>query len=659
VNALNLGGLRRLFSQPRTVIGAGILIVLLLMGLFAPLLTRYDPNSLEFDSFLPLSVKHPLGTTAIGQDIFAQLLYGARLTLLVGAVAGLIATVLSVALGLTAAYLGGWVDEAINALINVFLVLPGLPLVIIASAFLRGGGIWPVILVISFTGWAWGARVLRSQALALRERDFVQAAVASGESSGRVIFMEILPNMSGLIAANFFGAALYAVLSEAGLSFIGVGDVSLVTWGTMLYWAQAKGALLQGAWWWIATPGLGIALLGTSFALLNFAIDELGNPRLGRAPAKPPRQGRVPASTPAPSDALLSVQHLEVGYVTRAGTVRAVRNVSLEVNPGEFVGLAGESGCGKSTLAFAATRLLDPPGAVLGGTVALNGRDLLALSPEELRQVRWKEFSLVFQASMNVLNPVLKVREQVYDAMQAHGIHDKKVLEARAEELFRLVGIRESALDAYPHQLSGGMKQRVVIAIALALEPRLIVMDEPTTALDVVVQRQILQEISEVRRRLGIAVVFITHDLSLLVEMSDRIAIMYAGEVVEQAPAHELYRQPAHPYTQQLMQAFPPMTGPRERRSGIPGRPPALSEQLTGCPFFARCAKRMPGICDVKPLETFTVSEAHTVACFLYDPAVPLATRTLALNAGTPPPAPAHPATEVNLESALPYSQTN
>ena len=615
------------FSQPRALIGAGILLTLFLLGLLAPLITRYDPTSLEFEAFMPLSGAHPLGTTAIGQDIFAQLLYGARLTLLVGAVAGLIATVLSVALGLSAAYFGGWIDEAINALINVFLVLPGLPLVIIASAFLRGGGVWPVIIVISFTGWAWGARVLRSQAMALRERDFVQAAVASGEGAGRVVFMEILPNMLGLIAANFFGAALYAVLSEAGLSFIGVGDVSLVTWGTMLYWAQAKGALLQGAWWWVAAPGLGIALLGTAFAFLNFSIDQLGNPRLARGGTKLPARVQRPPSTPVDpqngaAQPLLAVRDLDVGYASAGGVVRAVRQVSLDVAPGEFLGLAGESGCGKSTLAFAVTRLLAPPGAVLGGSVQLMGQDLLSLSGEALRQVRWRDFSVVFQASMNVLNPVLKVREQVYDAMQAHGVTDPKVLDARARELFGLVGVREQYLDAYPHQLSGGMKQRVVIATALALEPRLIVMDEPTTALDVVVQRQILQEIAQIRTRLGIAVVFITHDLSLLVEMSDRVAIMYAGQVVEQAPAHQLYAHPKHPYTQQLMQAFPPMTGPRQRRSGIPGRPPPLSAELPGCPFFERCTQAMPGVCDVAPPPTLTVGDRHTAACFLYDPQV-------------------------------------
>ncbi|WP_255639858.1 dipeptide/oligopeptide/nickel ABC transporter permease/ATP-binding protein [Deinococcus taeanensis] len=478
--------------------------------------------------------------------------------------------------------------------------------------------------MISLTGWAWGARVIRSQALALRHRDFVHAAVASGEGPARVIFAEMLPNLAGLIAASFFGTALYAVLSEAGLAFLGMGDVSQVTWGTMLYWAQARGALLQGAWWWVAAPGLCIALLGTAFALINFGIDEVTNPKVvhGARTTRVLRRPRPAGPDHAAPDALLSIRDLDAGYVTPAGPVRAVRGVTLDVQPGEFVGLAGESGCGKSTLAFAATRLLDAPGAVFGGQAILNGRDLLDLTPEELRRVRWRDYSLVFQASMNVLNPVLRIREQLFDAMQAHGVKDPEALSRRARELFSLVGLREDYLAAYPHQLSGGMKQRVVIAIALALEPKLVIMDEPTTALDVVVQRQILQEIDAVRRRLGISVVFITHDLSLLVEMSDRIAIMYAGEVVEEAPARELYARPKHPYTRRLMGAFPPLDGPRERRDGIPGRPPSLALDLSGCPFFERCPQRMPGVCDVKPLQRYEQASGHPVACFLYDPSV-------------------------------------
>jgi len=613
--------------SPRATAGAVMLAVLVLMAVLAPVLTPYGPTVQDYGAFRPPSTAHPLGTTALGQDVLAQLLHGARLTLLIGFTAGIVATAIATTLGLVSAYFGGRVDELIGMLINVFLVLPGLPLLIIASAFLRGGGVWSIILVISLTGWAWGARVIRSQALALRGRDFVHAAVLSGEGAGRVIFAEMLPNLAGLIAAGFFGTALYAVLSEAGLAFLGMGDVSQVTWGTMLYWAQARGALLQGAWWWVAAPGLCIALLGTAFALINFGIDEITNPRAPHGTrATRVLRGKRPTSERAEQTdghgAVLSIRNLDAGYVTPAGPVRAVRDVTLDVKPGEFVGLAGESGCGKSTLAFAATRLLDAPGVVFGGEARLNGRDLLTLGAEELRRVRWRDYSLVFQASMNVLNPVLRIREQVFDAMQAHGVRDRATLEARARELFRLVGIREDYLSAYPHQLSGGMKQRVVIAIALALEPKVIVMDEPTTALDVVVQRQILQEIDAVRKRLGIAVVFITHDLSLLIEMSDRIAIMYAGEVVEEAPAAELYAHPKHPYTRLLMSAFPPLEGPRERRAGIPGRPPSLARDIPYCPFFDRCPSRMPGTCDAHKPANVQVDEEHRVACFLHSPLV-------------------------------------
>jgi peptide/nickel transport system permease protein len=620
---------------------AGILILLLLglMALSAPLWTTFDPTSLAFSSMLPPSRLHPLGTTFVGQDIWSQLLYGARSTMVIGLVTGLIATLIGTAVGISAAYFGGRVDEIINGLINIILVLPGFPLLIVAAALLDNAGNGSLIIVISLTGWAWGARVLRAQALTLRRRDFIDAAVSTGEGAGRIIFREMLPNLSGIIAANFFGTALYGVLSESGLKFIGIGDVNQPSWGTMLYWAAGHTALLKGAWWWVVAPGLCIALLGTSFALLNFAIDEISNPKAANAgrlrAARRGRQRLVMAQpisptpiSPTPSNpmppnpaALLSIRNLTAGYQTPQGPVRAVRDVSLDVMPGEFLGLAGESGCGKSTLAFAATRLLAAPGEVFSGQSVLAGKDLLTLSQAELRQVRWKDYSMVFQASMNVLNPVLKVREQLYDAMQAHGVTDKAVLSARARELFGLVGIREDYLDVYPHQLSGGMKQRVVIAIALALEPKLVVLDEPTTALDVVVQRQILEEIQAVRQRLGIGIVMITHDLSLLVEMSDRIAIMYAGEIVEEAPSGTLQGAPLHPYTRRLMTAFPPLDGPRERRVGIPGRPPSLALDLPGCPFAERCDSVM-SVCTVQRPALTELSPGHRVACFLHSPQV-------------------------------------
>ena len=616
--------LKRAFDDRRAVVGAVILIVLGLMALLAPLLARYSPSQLSNDTWLRPSADHWLGTTALGQDVFSQLLYGSRLSLLVGLVTGLIATVISVIVGLASAFFGGIVDDILSGITNIFLVLPGLPLVIVAAAYLQVSGVIPVIVVISFTGWAWGARVLRSQALSLRDRDFVQAAIASGEGPLRVIFAEILPNMVGLIAANFFGAALYAVLAQAGLEFLGVGDVSQVSWGTMLYWAQSSQALLQGAWPWIAAPGLCIAALGTAFALLNFAVDEVANPRLRServaAAAKPlPLQ---PAGAPPVSDALLHLRGLEAGYLTERGTVRAVKDVNLEMRRGEFLGIAGESGCGKSTLAFAVAQLLRPPGQVLAGEVWLDGSELVRLRPEALRQTRWKEFSMVFQASMNALNPVMRVSDQIADAMQAHGVTDKGKIETRAKELFEMVGIRAEYLTAYPHQLSGGMKQRVVIAIALALEPQLVIMDEPTTALDVVVQRSILQEIDAVRRRLNLSIIFITHDLSLLVEMSDRVAIMYAGEIVELAPSRDLYANPLHPYTRRLMHAFPPLEGERMRRDGIAGRPPDLGQPISGCPFAPRCDRAMSGLCEVVAPVSIEAAADHVVACHLYDASI-------------------------------------
>jgi peptide/nickel transport system ATP-binding protein len=334
------------------------------------------------------------------------------------------------------------------------------------------------------------------------------------------------------------------------------------------------------------------------------------------------RPGRRPSSAkkrtlkPQPEQALLEVRDLHVEYLTGHGSVRAVDGVSLAVQPGEVVGLAGESGSGKSTAAHAILRILRPPALITGGEVTFAGQDVLQMTDQELEQFRWQNISIVFQSAMNSLNPVMRIREQLVDVMAHHG-YPKDKADKRAEALFRMVGIEKDRLDSYPHELSGGMRQRAVIAIALALSPDMMIMDEPTTALDVVVQKEILQQIALLREKLGFSILFITHDLSLLVEISNRILVMYAGEIVEQAPARELFDNPLHPYTVGLMSSFPSISGEKRKLTGIPGSPPDLSDPPTGCRFHPRCPKAM-AICTTVAPVTKTIRREHSVACHLY-----------------------------------------
>jgi peptide/nickel transport system ATP-binding protein len=329
----------------------------------------------------------------------------------------------------------------------------------------------------------------------------------------------------------------------------------------------------------------------------------------------------APAETRTSAPALLELRALTVDY----GRARAVDGVDLTVHEGEILGLAGESGCGKTTIANAVMQILRPPGRISGGSIAFRGEDLVGKSDEDLRRFRWRNVSMVFQSAMNALNPVMRVGDQFVDAMRAHERIDRKRALAQAQELLELVGIDPDRVRAYPHQLSGGMRQRVIIAIALSLNPELIVLDEPTTALDVVVQREIMQQVEGLKRDFGFAVLFITHDVSLLLEFADRIAIMYAGEVVESAPAQKLGTEAQHPYTQGLLQSFPPLSGPLERLTGIPGSPPDLRNPPSGCRFHPRCPHCTRDNASLYLRQTTErpvlreVAPGHSVACHLVE----------------------------------------
>jgi peptide/nickel transport system ATP-binding protein len=316
------------------------------------------------------------------------------------------------------------------------------------------------------------------------------------------------------------------------------------------------------------------------------------------------------------TDALLDVTDLSVDYLTEAGDVRAVDRVSFSVAPGEFLGIVGESGCGKSTLLFGVAQLLSPPGEVVGGEVIFRGRDMVRLGREELRHMRWRDYSVVMQSAMNALNPMKSIGAQFKDTLQAHGDPSADEIRRRSTEVMNLVGIDPAHLGSYPYQLSGGMRQRAMIAMALLYTPQLVIMDEPTSALDVVAQRSLMSKIRDLQRSLGFAIVFVTHDMSVVSRYSDRVMVMYAGQVAEAARTEAIFEQPLHPYTRGLMGAFPSVTGPRRHLVGIPGSPPDLVRPPGGCRFHPRCPEVMPACLEHEP-DLYPVGDA-CVRCLLY-----------------------------------------
>ncbi|MQA14640.1 MAG: ATP-binding cassette domain-containing protein [Pseudonocardiaceae bacterium] len=533
------------------------LVLLITVALAAPLLAPYDPSARVGTPFASPSGAHPLGTNDIGQDLLTTLIFGARISLLVGIVAALAATLVGTSIGVVAGYARGWVDAAVMRLVDVVLALPVLPLTIVIGVFL-GPGLSTQILVIASVIWAGTARELRAQVLSVREHDHIQALWAMGGRAGHVLPRHVLPAVAPLVVPQFVLATKTAILLEASLAFLGLGDITAKSWGTMLSLAQARSAFLTDAWlWWVVPPGVAIAVTVLSFALLAYAFEERARPsladRFGGSPGTADLRSAVPGEPPTSGGDPLVIDELTVAYRDAV----AVDRMRLRVAPAELVALVGQSGSGKSTVAAASTGLLPAAARITGGRVLVCGQDVAALGPEQLRSLRGDRVGLIPQEAMSALDPVRTIGDQIAEAVTAHRRMGRAAVRARVGELLSVVSLHPDRARDYPHQLSGGMRQRVVIAIALAAGPELLIADEPTSGLDVLVQAEVLDLLDGLRRRLRLAILVVSHDLPVVERIADRIAVMHAGQLVEIGPAGRIRAEPDHPYTRRLVEATP------------------------------------------------------------------------------------------------------
>lgn len=629
---------RNLPRNRMALAGAGMLLFALGLAVFAPLLAPEDPRRAQlattYSIYAAPDAQHWLGTDDAGRDVLSNLIFGARVSLTVGFFASFISIAIGGSIGMAAGYAGGATDRALMRFTDVVLVIPDLPLAIVLVALTKPS-LFNIILVIGLVGWTGTARLVRAQTLAVKERKFVHRARAVGAGDLRLITRHIFPLVLPLLVVNTVLVISLAILEESALSFLGLSDPTTVSWGQMLNYAFSRGATSSGAWWALLAPGAGIVWVVLGCTLLGYGLEQIFNPRVKShhlMRAAIPRTSIVPSANPAAADALLEVRGLSVDFVAQQGAVHAVQDVSFSLRPGEIMGLVGESGCGKTTLILSLLRLLPAAGRIMGGQVLYRGRNLLALPEAQLAAVRWKEIAIVFQGAMNALNPLLPVGRQIAEAVERHEpTATAAAVAQRVGALLEQVGIPAARGRQFAHQYSGGMRQRAMIAMALACDPKVIIADEPTTALDVIIQAQILELLNTLRQRLGLAVIFVTHDLGVVAEICDTVLVMYGGVAAEYASVDAMFNQPQHPYTRALLAAFPDFSRRHNALVSIPGQPPRLHALPPGCRFAPRCSSAQ-ALCQAQQPHLLQVGAAHYASCHLLQPALP---------AGSPQPQPA------------------
>lgn len=619
-------------------IALGFLLAIAVLAIFAPLIAQYSP----LESTKPVqspSAQHWFGTDTIGRDIFARVAYGARSSLIIGLLATGAALLAAAVLGSIAATAGKAISEVLMRLLDIIMSFPGIALAAVFVAVF-GNSLPVLVLAIGFLYVPQLSRVVRANILAEFGEDYVSAAKVMGARVPHILIKHVARNTVAPIAVFATVLVADAIVFEASLSFINAGvKPPNPSWGNIL--ADGKQLLLSGAWWPTFFPGLMILLTVLALNILSEGLtDAMASPTIKRTAASTDDQevstkntlGQVSEAQARASlqDSLaqlrkaeladdrrlhytrneapiLEVKDLSIAFPDAHGDVNIVDQVSFHVAPGQTMGLVGESGCGKSLISMAIMGLL-PKNARVEGEILFEGKNLLELSPEQHNNLRGHDMAMIYQDALSSLNPSMLIKSQLNQLIRRGG-------KRSAEELLELVGLDPvRTLKSYPHELSGGQRQRVLIAMALTRNPRLLIADEPTTALDVTVQHQVVDLLNDLREKLGFSMIFVSHDLALVAKLAHKITVMYAGQVVEQGQTRELLANPQHEYTRGLLGAVLSIESGAERLYQVPGTVPSPREFVIGDRFAPRSAHQNVGIDERPVLRPVDGETDHTFA---------------------------------------------
>lgn len=592
---------------------------LVFLAIFAGVLPIRDPEELgiitrEVDAFEGPGGNAWFGSDSQGKDLFSNVVHGARPALVLGITVTLLAAAIGTTLGIIAGYFRGRTDTAIMASTDIALAFPAIVLLVAVRASM-GNSIWVFILIFTILGIAPYTRIVRGATLSLAEREFVKAARSMGASRPRIILREIFPNVVlSVLSFAFIGFAI-VIAAEGGLAFIGL-SLDQTTWGKLI--DEGRPELADHAYLTLIPA----TVMFITILAFNFVGDAIRGATAAREVSTIRRHNVAPpiesADPSADNKPLLHVANLTTDLVTPGGLVHAVDDVSFHVRAGEALALVGESGCGKTMTIRSILGTFPVSGVDRSGAVDLDGTDMLRTDVDTRLRTLGTEIGTIPQNPLTALNPVRRIEKQLTEPMTLHGGLTKTEARDRALVLLEQVGIPDPAarLRSYPHQLSGGMRQRVMIAVALANEPRLVLADEPTTALDVTVQDQIMRLLTDLRADHGMAMMLVTHDLAVVEGFTDRVAVMYAGQIVETGPTATVLADPKHQYTRALIRSIPDLgLDPHSRLATIPGNPPSLLDPPAGCRFAARCPAADEQCRAEQP--TFTpFTDDHSYACW-------------------------------------------